>query len=637
VTALGQSGGDVGGDLAGAVVVGGQVPVDRGHPARRLRAGVAAVAVGSLVHVEDRNRPGRAAGRHDAGQGQFGPAQVGAAGRGDGVPYLAGLQVDEVIELVAPVWGGGQAQPAAGGDLADGVGECRSRDVVAFVGDDEAVPGGQLADVRPPGEGLQCGDVDGATQLCPAAAQLPRLDVEELADAGAPLVGQGLAIDQDQRRCAVRGDQRAGDDSLARTWGRDQNRELVAGQLVDGLALDAGQRPGKGELLPVARGPLVGDLQPTASFLREGLDLGGQASGRIRPPSIVSSKQDRNRGTLQVEARMRCRSSNTGLRIDAACRSAVARPGVSSACSTRMPARRRAWTTGAGTGRVADDTAAASRVTSEPTATRPAWLAGGAVGFARAHPAQRRQVGKLVGVGFQRPLIEEHGAALVAGGLEQRRGDEVADTAGGEQVLGREQPVVAGQLHPAAQRHRLPQQPGTQPPRGRRQYRAASNVELLIFDGGELSVALPSQAVVVALPGGLRVIPVTGPLLAVLSAGEPDDDDRVRPGWILKRRVCQLGRDLSSGRQVLHAAGETFGGPGCQEAVGWLDGRPAYGPSGTCDSEVDREEGYDVVPRSNSAINVGLRLMGVMAAGGLDEYEAAGLASHRSTDDWLGS
>jgi hypothetical protein len=52
---------------------------------------------------------------------------------------------------------------------------------------------------------------------------------------------------------------------------------------------------------------------------------------------------------------------------------------------------------------------------------------------------------------------------------------------------------------------------------------------------------------------------------------------------------------------------------------------------------VDREEGYDVVPRSNSAINVGLRLMGVMAAGGLDEYEAAGLASHRSTDDWLGS
>jgi hypothetical protein len=165
----------------------------------------------------------------------------------------------------------------------------------------------------------------------------------------------------------------------------------------------------------------------------------------------------------------------------------------------------------------------------------------------------------------------------------------------------------------------------------------ASNVELLIFDGGDLSVALPLQAVVVALPGGLHVIPVTGTLLAVLSAGEPDDDDRVRPGWILKRRVCQLGRDLAPGRQVLYTAGETFGGPGCQEAVGWLDGRAAYGLSGTCDSEVDREDSYDVVQGCNSAINIGLRLMGVMAASGLDEYEAAGLARHRSTDDWLGS
>ena len=43
-----------------------------------------------------------------------------------------------------------------------------------------------------------------------------------------------------------------------------------------------------------------------------------------------------------------------------------------------------------------------------------------------------------------------------------RYGDQVPDPADGQQVLGREQPVAAGQGHPAAQRHRLAEQPGAQ-------------------------------------------------------------------------------------------------------------------------------------------------------------------------------
>jgi len=58
--------------------------------------------------------------------------------------------------------------------------------------------------------------------------------------------------------------------------------------------------------------------------------------------------------------------------------------------------------------------------------------------------------------------VQEHSGAVVAGGLEQRGGDQVPDPARGEQVLGREQPVIAGQVHPAAQCHRLAQQPGAQ-------------------------------------------------------------------------------------------------------------------------------------------------------------------------------
>ncbi len=43
----------------------------------------------------------------------------------------------------------------------------------------------------------------------------------------------------------------------------------------------------------------------------------------------------------------------------------------------------------------------------------------------------------------------------------------------------------------------------------------------------------------------------------------------------------------------------------------------------------------EMVPSSDSAINVGLRMMGVQASPGLDEYETVGLAKHRFTDDWL--
>jgi hypothetical protein len=59
----------------------------------------------------------------------------------------------------------------------------------------------------------------------------------------------------------------------------------------------------------------------------------------------------------------------------------------------------------------------------------------------------------------------------------------------------------------------------------------ASNIELLIFDRAGPSAALPRQAAVVALAGGMHLIPVTAALQAVLAAGELGDNDRnrVRP------------------------------------------------------------------------------------------------------------
>jgi hypothetical protein len=64
------------------------------------------------------------------------------------------------------------------------------------------------------------------------------------------------------------------------------------------------------------------------------------------------------------------------------------------------------------------------------------------------------------------------------------------------------------------------------------------------------------------------------------------------------------------------------------------EGQLLYGPSGTCDIEADFEPGYHLAP-SDSAVNAGLRALGVQATDGRDEYATVGLDRHRMTEDWL--
>ena len=66
----------------------------------------------------------------------------------------------------------------------------------------------QLSDVVAADQGLQSDDVDSSAQLGTAAAELPGFHAEELADPGPPLVGQGFAVDQDERGDLAGGDDR---------------------------------------------------------------------------------------------------------------------------------------------------------------------------------------------------------------------------------------------------------------------------------------------------------------------------------------------------------------------------------------------------------------------------------------------
>jgi hypothetical protein len=117
---------------------------------------------------------------------------------------------------------------------------------MAFVGDDKAVPGGQLWYVVAAGQGLQGDDIDGATQLGPAAAELPGFDAKELGDPGSPLVRQRLPVHQDKSGDLVRGDDRARHHGLARSGRRDKHSQIVPGQDLDGL-LRLGQHGRAGE------------------------------------------------------------------------------------------------------------------------------------------------------------------------------------------------------------------------------------------------------------------------------------------------------------------------------------------------------------------------------------------------------
>lgn len=161
-----------------------------------------------------------------------------------------------------------------------------------------------------------------------------------------------------------------------------------------------------------------------------------------------------------------------------------------------------------------------------------------------------------------------------------------------------------------------------------------SRIEAVIYDGAGRPAVLPQGQVVVPLPGGMAMLPVTEELAAVLDQAAVGDE-RIRSGWpLLRQPVAALARQLSAGRRALYIAAETFGGAGIQEAIGWRDGRLLYGPSGTCDIEADLEPGYHLIPRCDGAVNAGLRVLGVRVSPGQDEYQAIGLARHRHTEEW---
>ena len=132
----------------------------------------------------------------------------------------------------------------------------------------------------------------------------------------------------------------------------------------------------------------------------------------------------------------------------------------------------------------------------------------------------------------------------------------------------------------------------------------------------ECDFGFPS-ARVITLRQGLRMIPVTDALFDEIQASLPGGGESQQRFEKFSPAVARWVRELSARGLAAYVEAEYFGGTGGQGAVVWRQGETVLGPI-----------------HSDDAINRALRVFGVEAGGGLDEFDAVGLGLQRSTDDW---
>ena len=271
VASLLQGGQDVGGDLPVPGLVRSEIAVDGGDAARCCGVSFAAVAESCRMDVQDW------LGRRACLRAQ----RQGARWRlGHGVTDRAQLQCDQVIELVAAVGGRSQAQPAARRDLLHRMLERGRWDMVTFIDYHQPVAARKRSDVIGTRKGLQGGDIDDAASLGAATASLSRFDAEQLMDPGTPLVGESLAVDQDESGDGVGGDKGASDHGLTGAGWRDQHSEVVAGHGVVGGLLLWVERALEAEFLRCTWLALIGRLESAARLDDQNGQLAEEPAGQ---------------------------------------------------------------------------------------------------------------------------------------------------------------------------------------------------------------------------------------------------------------------------------------------------------------------------------------------------------------------
>jgi hypothetical protein len=121
----------------------------------------------------------------------------------------------------------------------------------------------------------------------------------------------------------------------------------------------------------------------------------------------------------------------------------------------------------------------------------------------------------------------------------------------------------------------------------------------------------------VELDSGFSLMPIDDERL--------DEDEAIYPSDIdaMQTHLHDAVAPASRGTVIAYVVHETFGGgPPDSGAVVWSDGLVVY------------EEWVEDAPREIEPTALALRLIGVVAEPGIDEFDTIGLGRHRMTEDW---
>ena len=151
------------------------------------------------------------------------------------------------------------------------------------------------------------------------------------------------------------------------------------------------------------------------------------------------------------------------------------------------------------------------------------------------------------------------------------------------------------------------------------------------FIGREAELRLMAQsyrsAFVISLDQGFAILPLTKELFDELGVANGNQQEVQDERFLyLCSRTFQAGQLFSQKIPTAYVETDYFGGSGSQGAAVWANGELIFRPAGT-------EEGVD--NPSETVINAALQKIGVVKGNCLDEFEAVGLGTHRSNEDWI--
>ena len=118
----------------------------------------------------------------------------------------------------------------------------------------------------------------------------------------------------------------------------------------------------------------------------------------------------------------------------------------------------------------------------------------------------------------------------------------------------------------------------------------------------------------------LLVVPVTDDAFDALVAARGPSGSAGNEFWRLTVGLTDLARECSVHGPIAYVETDYFGGAGMQGAAAWVDGEARLPPT----------------VEEHSVVNAALRLIGLRAEDGLDEFDTLGLGRTRRLDSFDG-